>query len=159
MVEGGGTAIIVKNTPYVQQAKTFNVTIEDLHTYYVLAGTTPILVHNSSPCGPTVANGAALESLSVSEITRIQNAANSRGVTISVVGSRVKGPRSPGNPNGFHAESDWDYVITGIDSRTKSRISSSLPSGDVTLGRGRRQDILTGPLVETEPHITFHPQG
>ncbi|MFB0626395.1 polymorphic toxin type 43 domain-containing protein [Streptomyces sp. AB3(2024)] len=47
MVEGGGTAILVKNDPYSQRAKTFNLTIEDLHTYYVLAGATPILVHNA----------------------------------------------------------------------------------------------------------------
>lgn len=48
MVEGGGTAIVVKNDPYAQHAKTFNLTIEDVHTYYVLAGETPVLVHNSS---------------------------------------------------------------------------------------------------------------
>ncbi|WP_248784508.1 polymorphic toxin-type HINT domain-containing protein, partial [Actinoalloteichus caeruleus] len=27
-------------------------TINTIHTYYVLAGTTPVLVHNSDPCGP-----------------------------------------------------------------------------------------------------------
>ncbi|WP_333766908.1 polymorphic toxin-type HINT domain-containing protein [Streptomyces sp. IBSBF 2435] len=30
----------------------YNLTIQDLHTYYVLAGTTPILVHNSGGPGP-----------------------------------------------------------------------------------------------------------
>jgi RHS repeat-associated protein len=29
-----------------------NMTISDLHTYYVLAGTTSVLVHNSAPCNP-----------------------------------------------------------------------------------------------------------
>ncbi|MEW1632764.1 polymorphic toxin-type HINT domain-containing protein [Streptomyces sp. NPDC093801] len=28
----------------------YNLTVNDLHTYYVLAGTTPVLVHNDVPC-------------------------------------------------------------------------------------------------------------
>ncbi|MFD0268687.1 ricin-type beta-trefoil lectin domain protein [Streptomyces sp. NPDC127106] len=151
----GSTVAVAQVRTYQANNETYNLTVADFHTYYVLAGATPVLVHN---CGPTVANGAVLEGLTISEIKRIQNAADSRGVTISVVGSRAKGPRSATNPDGYHAESDWDYVITGINSRTKSRISSSLPTADVSLGRGRRQDIFTGPLVDTEPHITFHPR-
>ncbi len=33
---------------YTQQQRVHNLTVSDLHTYYVLAGTTPVLVHN---CG------------------------------------------------------------------------------------------------------------
>ena len=29
-----------------------NLTVADFHTYYVLAGVTPVLVHNSTACGP-----------------------------------------------------------------------------------------------------------
>jgi hypothetical protein len=29
----------------------YNLTVADLHTYYVLAGATPVLVHNSGGCG------------------------------------------------------------------------------------------------------------
>lgn len=90
---------------------------------------------------------------------RIQNAADSRGVSISVVGSRVKGPRSDANPKGYGAGSGWDYVITGASARLRSRIASSLPRLDVTAGVGRRSDILSGKLIEGEPSITFHPQG
>ncbi|MCX4756998.1 RHS repeat-associated core domain-containing protein [Kitasatospora purpeofusca] len=35
---------------YTQQQRVHNLTVSDLHTYYVLAGTTPVLVHN---CGET----------------------------------------------------------------------------------------------------------
>ncbi|MGW6733315.1 hypothetical protein [Streptomyces sp. NPDC055013] len=63
------------------------------------------------------------------------------------------------NAKGWHSESDWDYVITGVNSRTKHSVSSSLPKADVTLGAGRRQDIFTGPLDTTRAHITFYPQG
>ncbi|MFB8001339.1 RHS repeat-associated core domain-containing protein [Nocardia sp. NPDC056000] len=103
-----------------------------------------------TPCPtPTYGNGGDIDHISPSEARRIQNAANFRGVTIHVVGSRAAG-----TANAF---SDWDYVITDINSRTKSRIKGSLPMGPVELGYGRRIDIMTGPLVEGEPYITFHP--
>lgn len=41
---------------HVQYRKTlqaaYNLTVSDLHTYYVLAGTAPVLVHNTQGCGP-----------------------------------------------------------------------------------------------------------
>ncbi|MCY0931003.1 polymorphic toxin-type HINT domain-containing protein [Streptomyces sp. H27-H1] len=46
------TAIVTANKPHTKNARTYNLTIDDLHTYYVLAGTSPILVHNSTPCTP-----------------------------------------------------------------------------------------------------------
>ncbi|MFD9359557.1 polymorphic toxin-type HINT domain-containing protein, partial [Streptomyces sp. NPDC060031] len=30
----------------------YNLTVDGLHTFYVLAGPTPVLVHNTKPCGP-----------------------------------------------------------------------------------------------------------
>ncbi|MFI7680350.1 hypothetical protein [Actinophytocola sp. NPDC049390] len=33
---------------YHQQQRVHNLTIVDIHTYYVLAGNTPVLVHNSN---------------------------------------------------------------------------------------------------------------
>ncbi|MFD3942948.1 ricin-type beta-trefoil lectin domain protein [Streptomyces sp. NPDC058579] len=35
-----------------QDTTVYNLTVSDLHTYYVLAGATPVLVHNSTPCTP-----------------------------------------------------------------------------------------------------------
>ncbi|MFM9587021.1 golvesin C-terminal-like domain-containing protein [Streptomyces caniscabiei] len=35
-----------------RSARVHNLTVRDAHTYYVLAGETPVLVHNSNPCGP-----------------------------------------------------------------------------------------------------------
>ncbi|MCW2899680.1 MAG: Pretoxin domain, partial [Streptosporangiaceae bacterium] len=37
---------------------TYDLTINGLHTYYVEAGTTPVLVHNSGPCGPDLSINA-----------------------------------------------------------------------------------------------------
>ncbi|MFF9803339.1 polymorphic toxin-type HINT domain-containing protein, partial [Streptomyces rochei] len=35
------------------RATVHNLTVEGLHTYYVLAGTTPVLAHNTTPTPPT----------------------------------------------------------------------------------------------------------
>ncbi|MGM9439843.1 polymorphic toxin-type HINT domain-containing protein [Streptomyces murinus] len=37
---------------YTKRQRTYDLTVDDVHTYYVLAGQTPVLVHNSGPgCG------------------------------------------------------------------------------------------------------------
>ncbi|MFJ9079450.1 polymorphic toxin-type HINT domain-containing protein [Streptomyces sp. NPDC102278] len=46
----GETVVVTTNRAYTQHAKTYNLTVAVLHTYYVLAGETPVLVHNSGPC-------------------------------------------------------------------------------------------------------------
>ncbi|MFH9828229.1 polymorphic toxin-type HINT domain-containing protein [Streptomyces bobili] len=51
--DDGTTVTILANRAYQQRARTYNLTVDDLHTYYVLAGATPVLVHNSS-CVPEV---------------------------------------------------------------------------------------------------------
>ncbi|MEV5493031.1 polymorphic toxin-type HINT domain-containing protein [Streptomyces bobili] len=48
LTDKGGTVIVTGNRAFDERARTYNLTIDDLHTYYVLAGTTPVLVHNSN---------------------------------------------------------------------------------------------------------------
>lgn len=44
-----GTTVTVRdNRSFEKTARTYNLTVADLHTYYVLAGRTPVLVHNSN---------------------------------------------------------------------------------------------------------------
>ncbi|WP_052433018.1 polymorphic toxin-type HINT domain-containing protein [Streptacidiphilus carbonis] len=45
----GRTVTIARVRNYVGHVVTYNLTVANLHTYYVLAGTTPILVHNTGP--------------------------------------------------------------------------------------------------------------
>ena len=47
----GTTATVTENRSFSNRARTYNLTIDDLHTYYVLAGETPVLVHNSNCTG------------------------------------------------------------------------------------------------------------
>ncbi|WP_420802628.1 polymorphic toxin-type HINT domain-containing protein [Streptomyces cavernae] len=55
----GTTVTVTGNRPYTQRARTYNLTVDDLHTYYVLAGATPVLVHNSN-C-PSFTTGKPIE--------------------------------------------------------------------------------------------------
>ncbi|MFD6554406.1 HNH/endonuclease VII fold putative polymorphic toxin, partial [Streptomyces sp. NPDC058398] len=48
----GRTVIVTGNHPFAKHARTYNLTVDDLHAYYVLAGETPVLVHNSN-CVPS----------------------------------------------------------------------------------------------------------
>ncbi|MFI1002464.1 polymorphic toxin-type HINT domain-containing protein [Streptomyces galbus] len=50
LTDEGDTVVITGNRAFSERARTFNLTVDDLHTYYVLAGQTPVLVHNSN-CG------------------------------------------------------------------------------------------------------------
>jgi Pretoxin HINT domain len=46
----GNAADVAALHNYTATTTTYNLTIDNLHTYYVEAGTTPVLVHNSGPC-------------------------------------------------------------------------------------------------------------
>ncbi|WP_211257321.1 hypothetical protein, partial [Actinoalloteichus caeruleus] len=48
---GDHTTITHAHT-YPHHHRVHNLTINAIHTYYVLAGDTPVLAHNSTPCGP-----------------------------------------------------------------------------------------------------------
>ncbi|MFC4036099.1 RHS repeat-associated core domain-containing protein [Streptomyces polygonati] len=48
----GGTTRVQSVRNYTSHIVTYNLTVSDLHTYYVLAGTTPILVHNGPGSDP-----------------------------------------------------------------------------------------------------------
>ena len=39
-------------------AAAYNLTVDDLHTYYVMAGETPVLVHNTGGCGTGLKNSS-----------------------------------------------------------------------------------------------------
>ncbi|MFJ5234794.1 RHS repeat-associated core domain-containing protein [Kitasatospora sp. NPDC088391] len=50
VTDKGAAVHVVSGRPKPGEADMYNLTVNDLHTYYVLAGTTPVLVHNSGGC-------------------------------------------------------------------------------------------------------------
>ncbi|MGV9564328.1 polymorphic toxin-type HINT domain-containing protein [Streptomyces sp. NPDC003480] len=55
----GTTVGIEANRAFDQHTRTYNLTVDGVHTYYVLAGATPILVHNCDAKIPNVALGTS----------------------------------------------------------------------------------------------------
>ncbi|MFD8740078.1 RHS repeat-associated core domain-containing protein [Streptomyces sp. NPDC059618] len=54
--DDGRAVIVTGNRPFTEHARTYNLTVSGLHTYYVLAGGTPVLVHNAGGDGPEIPN-------------------------------------------------------------------------------------------------------
>jgi hypothetical protein len=101
----GTTATIVATRNYHHHAVTYDLTIADLHTYYVLAGTTPVLVHNNNgaSCPIEVTIDKATHPESAQHIEDAQAAGHPDVLTIDRGGARanrkasLKGsPKVPG---------------------------------------------------------------
>lgn len=156
---GGAYAQVSAITAWTSaDQRVHNLAVADTHTYYVEADTTPVLVHNSGPCGLRTPEEAGILP---SEVRRIQNAANRMGARIVVVGSRAGGTAK--------ADSDWDYILSGKTGRVRSRAASSLPEGigGDWQGRRRGQDIFQdynpdapgyATLDPERPHVIFDPE-
>ncbi|MEV6201511.1 DddA-like double-stranded DNA deaminase toxin [Streptomyces sp. NPDC051771] len=53
---------------YIKQQRTHDLTIEDIHAYYVLAGATPVFVHNCSAAIEAVADGLAGKKITTGQV-------------------------------------------------------------------------------------------
>ncbi|CBG70634.1 putative extracellular RHS repeat protein [Streptomyces scabiei 87.22] len=160
LTDEGNTVIVTGNRAYTQHARTYNLTVDDLHTYYVLAGATPVLVHNSGGlCGPGFRT-ASQAGISPNDALRIQNAADKAGQPVIVVGSRANGSANPA--------SDWDYILSG-PSRSRHSQQSSLPRGTGDgEGSGRGRDFWQNynpsrpdyaELDPSKPYVIFEPRS
>ncbi|MEU6057296.1 polymorphic toxin-type HINT domain-containing protein [Streptomyces sp. NPDC047097] len=154
------TVIVTGNRPFTKHARTYNFTVNGLHTYYVLAGQTALLVHNSNGwCGPGLRT-ASEAGFSPTDSKRIQNAADKAGQPIIVVGSRANGTPNP--------TSDWDYILSG-PSRTRHSVKNSLPRGTGDgEGSGRGRDFWQSynpnrpdyaELDRDKPYVVFEPRS
>ncbi|WP_407924705.1 RHS repeat-associated core domain-containing protein [Catellatospora paridis] len=145
-VDGLVAQRVVSVKSWVGQQEMRDLTVFGIHTYYVIANESPILVHN---CDPVAANGASLENLSLVDIGKIQATADRINRVIHVVGSRTTGKLKP--------DSDWDYVVSNATSKIKDKIKWMAPRGPRING-SNGLDIIEN-LNDTLPHITFFPKG
>ncbi|MET8655749.1 DddA-like double-stranded DNA deaminase toxin [Streptomyces griseus] len=83
----GDTATVAATRIFEQRQRTHDLTIRDIHTYYVLAGATPVLVHNCNPL-----DGIADE-LAGSKITT--------GQVVDDAGNKVGAPVPSGENGSF----------------------------------------------------------
>ncbi|MCF6524446.1 hypothetical protein HOY81_15315 [Streptomyces sp. JJ36] len=84
---GAGTLVQVTAVArWTQQATVHNLTVTDLHTYYVLAGATPVLVHN---CGEVaVDTNAVTDALSGAKTAEVDAALAGRAPVLSPTAHR-----------------------------------------------------------------------
>jgi hypothetical protein len=150
----GSRAAVQANRAYDKQARTYNLTVDDLHTYYVLAGDTPVLVHNAN-CGPASAfnvperpgvytihlnDGTKYVGMSTTNInSRVAASMSSK----HAVGSRGYGPADVENVTFF-------TLSSGVKSITARRIEQTVMEGLKSRGvtllnrRDPEIDIPTG---------------
>ncbi|MEV7211741.1 polymorphic toxin-type HINT domain-containing protein [Kitasatospora cineracea] len=144
----GNTMTVLEVTNYLTDPTTaYNLTVADLHTYYVLAGTTPVLVHNS--CGP-VKNSKA------DDLPFEQMAADFEGVAKISAGTPEFTQAAAGNGSylwtvGEGGELNMVRSSPGIHHTIASGGEPVMAAGQVTFNGGRVTsfDNMTGHYTPT----------
>ncbi|WP_460304502.1 RICIN domain-containing protein [Actinocorallia aurea] len=91
-----GTSVqLTSLRPHTTYTPAHNLTVATNHTYYVLAGNTPVLVHN---CGPGDAFDGVADDLAGSKVTT--------GQVVDDAGNKIGGPVSSGEHGSFPAVRD-----------------------------------------------------
>ncbi|MFK0180579.1 RHS repeat-associated core domain-containing protein [Streptomyces xanthochromogenes] len=121
----GRTQRITRVRDYTAHIVTYNLTVANLHTYYVLAGTTPVLVHNSNGgyCGTPAGVASAYRADAANGVGTRRNVAVAQyeidgesGQLIGVSGEHPN-PGSVGipsnpmfNPGARTSDSEWQVL-------------------------------------------------
>ncbi|MFJ5288967.1 polymorphic toxin-type HINT domain-containing protein [Streptomyces sp. NPDC088348] len=108
LTDDGSRVTVTANHPFVKHARTYNLTVEGLHTYYVLAGATPVLVHNSS-CPRFIADSSG----NVIELPQVKSSISSQKQGRHIIGGR--GYKGGGY---FNSEGDAQAVLDAYHSGT-----------------------------------------
>ncbi|MFJ6984225.1 MULTISPECIES: polymorphic toxin-type HINT domain-containing protein [unclassified Streptomyces] len=122
---------------WTQQSRVHNLTVSDLHSYYVLAGQTPVLVHNSNGC-PTHVIGKGDDPL-VPELVDDINArypGHVRAQGVDIVGADGQ-------------------VLTDFDIVTRNAVVQ-VKTGS---GKGALKQALRTQSLTDYPVIVYLPQG
>ncbi|MEW1724886.1 polymorphic toxin-type HINT domain-containing protein, partial [Streptomyces sp. NPDC093109] len=131
----GTTAKIVHNQPYTDHVRTYNFSVAKLHTYYVLAGKTPVLVHNT--CGEarfsTGSNGVT-EDLANPLPARggYVKPPTLEGGRMNIVGNKIWGNSDPGELIGTRTPES----LRGLASRGDAEKLQDFYQGAVNAGKG-----------------------
>ncbi|GAA3346865.1 hypothetical protein GCM10020358_59510 [Amorphoplanes nipponensis] len=118
----------------------YNLTVADIHTYYVLAGNTPVLVHNTGPCSVSMDTALDQAAKHVGDNPTVVRSGSGgvqfMSVTVDSAGNTVrKIARFDVNPNSAHVQ-QWGPHLnleTQVNGRT----------------------VTTGPL--RDPHTPIDP--
>ncbi|WP_297541048.1 polymorphic toxin-type HINT domain-containing protein [Amycolatopsis sp.] len=111
---GNGDVAVSFVRRYTATVRTYNLTIDTVHTYYVLAGSTPILVHNSGGEIPYGSDGPESYSAFAETLNGGLAGGGYSGTSAAFQGSSVTGV---GFRSGlaFGDHSDYDIALGGSD--------------------------------------------
>jgi RHS repeat-associated protein len=135
LTDDGDLVIVTANRPFTQHARTYNLTVSDLHTYYVLAGETPVLVHNAncivgtrqfdhawdqhSP-GGAYHKAGKVENVFADGIDKTRF----RGMVDEAIKNGTQVPRSKSDPRGgYYIDYDFGDVEVGAMGQNGMRIA------------------------------------
>jgi RHS repeat-associated protein len=108
---------VVTSTGTPGTANRWNLTVRQLHTYYVLAGATPVLVHNSGTCDPAaLASNINADNLKMSrtvanhlnDVTKDSRVARPYMNSAQVVSEIMEGSAPKLDPRGAVGAVRWD---------------------------------------------------
>lgn len=105
---------------WTEKAKVFNLTVEGIHTYYVLAGLTPLLVHNCGTDGPKF--GQACTCSSDQSFARLGTSKESTGRLASQAQKAEENPKSFGHGVSVRAV---DGAVEGASVATRGQIEAA----------------------------------
>ncbi|GAA1312185.1 RHS repeat-associated core domain-containing protein [Saccharothrix xinjiangensis] len=140
---GNGRAIVTGARHYAANLRTYNLTVDSVHTYYVLAGATPVLVHNCNGRDP--AHGG-LDDDTYDRIDGAHGPDVADGVDYQVRrmhdGSSTAADHDlPGIGHDPHALASyfasWRGRMTHTDTRTGSRVAYDSNLGVLIVTTGR----------------------
>jgi hypothetical protein len=102
LLTANGATLTIDGLVWVtaHRAPAYNLTVDDIHTYYVIAGNTPVLVHNAPPggCGPDL-DALSASGTSASRVPGLTRA----GLEYDKHMKRGQLPTVPGNPASVNA--------------------------------------------------------
>ncbi|WP_405958962.1 polymorphic toxin-type HINT domain-containing protein [Streptomyces sp. NBC_00868] len=135
----GTAATIAQTRTYRAVNETYNLTIADLHTYYVLAGATPVLVHNCGGYFPGHATSCTCEGIGDITLAEVPAARPvSRGAAGISDAERVAdaGSIASGHANAKHGGEFPGLSAKDLDDLVRGVMSN--PSRSKPLGSGRK---------------------
>ncbi|MGW2116114.1 DUF5615 family PIN-like protein [Streptomyces zhihengii] len=133
LTDDGHTVIVTGNRAFTKHARTYNLTVDDLHTYYVLAGEIPVLVHNSN-C-PSGSAAAAMRGL-------LAKKAGFTGNGQRIIVDENMSPRFAAQLRdaGYDARSVQEMGLRGTQDPELMRFAEQVGARVLTRDRGRQMD-------------------
>ncbi|MFJ1899528.1 polymorphic toxin-type HINT domain-containing protein [Streptomyces sp. NPDC088115] len=143
----GSLAEVVGVRHYQKRQRTYDLTVDSTHTYYVLAGQTPVLVHNSN-CDPRFSVDSKGNTTDLANPGGRVGVPKLEGGTLQEVGGRVWGSGDPSHLVGTRSPAD----LRGLASRGDAEKLQDFYQSAALAGKGGKtapaRVVLTQEIID-----------